>query len=68
MIPAFMLVILAGLIWLRTGRDPIYWLIKLLTALRACIALMARIVSEAHLEFRERYPDEYERNKKEVSA
>lgn len=27
-----------GLLWIRTGRDPLYWLITLLVVLRASIA------------------------------
>jgi hypothetical protein len=30
--------LLMGLIWMRSGRDPLYWLIALLVLLRASIA------------------------------
>jgi hypothetical protein len=35
------LLLIVGLVWLRSGRDPLYWLIAVLVIVRACVAQAA---------------------------
>lgn len=61
-------IILSGILWLRTGRDPLYWLIKSLIAFRAVLAVLCRMSIEAIQVFREYFPASFEQGKKEVGA
>ncbi len=60
--------IIVGILWLRTGRDPLYWLIKALIAFRAVLATVFRISLESIHVFREYFPESFAQGKKEVGA
>ncbi len=64
----FFLSLSVVLLWLCTGKDPLYWLIKLLIAFRAVLAVLIRMSKEAITVFREYFPDSFEQGKKEVGA
>lgn len=64
-----MLIILCAVaVWLRTGRDPLWWLIRALIVLRAALGLAAEVAYQAALAWRRALPKAIERGRAEVAA
>ncbi len=54
-----------GLVWLRTGRDPLYWLIVALVVLRAAVAQGAQESWAAACRWVEAMPSAIARSRRE---
>ncbi len=64
----FFLSLSVVLLWLCTGKDPLYWLIQVLNAVRAGIRLLTQVSWEALKAFCQRFPEAYRESRKEVGA
>jgi len=52
-----------GGVWAVSGRDPLYWLVQGLVALRAALVLWGRVSVRALREYRREYSDEIGRQR-----
>ena len=57
---------LAGLLWLRSGRDPLFWLIRALSVLRAARGLAGAVGDRAALVWWRALPLAIEQARAEV--
>lgn len=57
---------LAGLLWLRSGRDPLWWLIRALIVLRAALGLAGAVGYRAALAWWRALPRAIEQSRAEV--
>lgn len=57
---------LAGLLWLRSGRDPLWWLIRALIVLRAALGLAGAVGYRAALAWWRALPRAIEQARAEV--
>ena len=55
-----------GGVWAVSGRDPLYWLVQGLVALRAALVLWARVSVRALREYRREYSDEIWRQRQDL--
>ena len=61
-----MVVVLSlGLLWIRTGRDPLYWLIALLVILRASVAQGSMEICQAFRRWVAAMPAAIERSRRD---
>jgi hypothetical protein len=58
--------IVAGLLWISTGTDPLLWLVRTLLVLRAGLAAAITVACEGAQEWWERLPAHIESAKQEV--
>lgn len=65
--PALCLIVamLCGLVWLKTGRDPIWWLIRALVILRAAVAQLSLETWNAAVRWWTAMPAAVERSRRE---